>query len=223
MRVSLRTPGTAGQGQQRSQALLDEPDAGPVAKVLLMERTVSQIRAISADPVRLDLVEALRDEQGPLTTRVLEKRVPAARGGIENHLQRLADGGWIESAGGSGRNTKWTVSASGVSWSDAESANPDVALAIDELYWVAAQRRINRMRHFDAERQTGNWNHDWVEAAIGVDYLVRLNATELAEFEEELVALVLRYRERTRGAEVDEQGRERVFVTCSAFPVRFGG
>lgn len=188
-----------------------------------MERTVSQIRAISADPVRLDLMEALRDEQGPLTTKQLEERVPESRGASDTHLHRLADGGWIDHMGGKGRNASWAVAATGVSWSDAETADPDVALAIDELYWVAAQRRINRMRRFDAERQTGKWDSDWVEAAIGVDYLVRLTSAELAEFEEELIALVLRYRERTRGAAIAEEGRERVFVTCSAFPVRFGG
>lgn len=184
------------------------------------QRTVSQLRAMSADPVRLDLFEALRDEAAPMTTRDLERRVPAARGGIEHHLQMLAAGGWIALDEGSGRSATWVTSSTGVTWSEAEAADPDVALAIDELYWVAQQRRINRMRHFDAERQTGVWSAEWVEAAIGRDYLLRLTPGELAEFETEFVDLVLRYRRRATARDIAAQDVERVFVTVSALPLR---
>lgn len=183
------------------------------------QRTVSQLRAMSADPVRLDLFEALRDE-AELSTRDLERRVPAAKGGIENHLQKLAAGGWITQVGGQGRTATWRPSSSGVTWSETEAADPDVALAIDELYWVAQQRRINRMRQFDAERQTGSWPLEWVEAAIGRDYLLRLSPSELVDFESEFVDLVMRYRQRSSERKASVSGVERVFVTLSACPLR---
>lgn len=184
------------------------------------KRTVSQLRAMSADPVRLDLFEALRDEPEPMSTRDLERRVPAAKGGIEHHLQKLAAGGWITQVDGQGRTATWAPSSSGVTWSEAEAADADVALAIDELYWVAQQRRITRMRQFDAERQLGSWSADWVEAAIGRDYLLRLSPEELGEFESEFVDLVLRYRQRGAQRETTAADVERVFVTLSALPLR---
>lgn len=191
-----------------------------------MNETVNQLRAVSADPVRLDLLEALRDAGGPLSTVEIEALVPAARGGIETHLLRLAESGWIDRLEGQGRSATWQTSSTGVTWSEAESADPDVALAIDELYWVAQQRRINRIRAFDAQRQDGVWAGPWVDAAIGFDSLVHLSAQDLAEFEEDFRALVTRFRGRGRqvqaGQAGPEGGVERVFLTLAAFPVRLG-
>lgn len=184
------------------------------------ERTVRQLQAM-ADPVRLDLFEALRDEAEPMSTIELERRVPASKGGIEHHLQRLAEEGWIARVAGAGRAATWSPSSTGVTWSDAESADPDVAAAIDELYWVAQQRRINRLRHFDAERQNGLWPAKWVEAAVGRDYLVHMTAEDLGAFEGELIDLVMKYRASTTDQQAGETpGVERVFVTLSAFPLR---
>lgn len=183
-------------------------------------RTVRQLRAM-ADPVRLDLFEALRDEAQPMSTIELERRVPAAKGGIEHHLQRLAEEGWISRVDGAGRSARWAPASAGVTWSDADSTDPDVAAAVDELYWVAQQRRINRLRHFDAERQNGIWPGEWVDAAIGRDYLVHMAPEDLAAFESELVDLVMKYRELSSGKQAGATpGVERVFVTLSAFPLR---
>ncbi|WP_295695133.1 helix-turn-helix domain-containing protein [Lapillicoccus sp.] len=195
------------------------------------QRRLRHLRAMSADPARMDLFEALKVEGGPMSSAELGRRVPAARGGLQAHLRKLEEGEWVERVSGGGRQSVWQTRGGPIAWSESDVVDPDVALAVEELYWVSLQRRINRIRRFDAERQTGEWPEAWVEASIGHDYSLWLTAADLEDLEGELVSTIEKYRLRAlarqrevrAAAEKPDRPRppaELVFVTISAFPMK---
>ena len=194
-------------------------------------RRLRHLRAMSADPTRMDLFEALKVEGGPLSSAELGRRVPAARGGLQAHLRKLEEGEWVERVSGGGRQSVWQTRGGSIAWSESDVVDPDVALAVEELYWVSLQRRINRIRRFDAERQTGDWPDVWVDASIGRDYSLWLTAADLEDLDREVVATMEKYRSRAlahqvegrAGAEQPDPARppaELVFVTISGFPMK---
>lgn len=195
------------------------------------QRRLRHLRAMSADPARMDLFEALKVEGGPLSSAELGRRVPAARGGLQAHLRKLEEGEWVERVSGDGRQSVWQTRGGPIAWSESDVVDPDVALAVEELYWVSLQRRINRIRRFDAERQTGEWPDVWVEASIGHDYSLWLTATDLEDLEGEMVSTIEKYRLRAIAHREEAQAAaaepelahppaELVFVTLSAFPMK---
>lgn len=197
-------------------------------RAMTAERHLRHLRAMAADPARLDLFEQLKVEDRPMSTSELARMVPEARGGIQAHLTALADGDWIEHVAGEGRAAMWRAPQVPVEWAGEDDTNPAVARAVEDLYWIALQRRINRIRRFDAERQTGLWPAEWVEASIGRDYSLWLSASDLGELDEALVELFERFRARSAARKQDVSGggvpagAELVFVTSSAFPLSRG-
>ncbi|MGL5866156.1 MAG: winged helix-turn-helix domain-containing protein [Dermatophilaceae bacterium] len=181
----------------------------------------------AADPARMDLFEQLKAEGRPLSTAELARVVPEARGGIQAHLGALAEGGWIDHVGGRGRAAMWRAREVPISWSNDAGGDPAIARALEDLSWIMVQRRINRIRRFDAERQTGEWSREWVEAQIGRDYSLWLTATDLDELDAALAEVFERFKARSverkqaAGERVPKE-TELVFVTASAFPVRRG-
>lgn len=188
------------------------------------ERHLRHLHAMSADPARLDLFEQLKVHDRPMSTAELARMVPEARGGIQAHLAALADGEWVEHLGGEGRAARWQAPQVAIEWADEDDTDPAVGRAMEDLYWMALQRRINRIRRFDAERQTGRWDETWTEASIGRDYSLWLTAEDLVELDAELVEVFERFRQRSAdrkrsAGEEDPAGAELVFVTSSAFPL----
>ena len=179
---------------------------------------------MSADPARLDLFEELKVHDRALSTAELARLVPEARRGIQAHLGALADGEWIEHLEGEGRTATWQALPVPVEWADEDASDPAVARAMEDLYWIALQRRVNRIRRFDAERQTDRWSESWVDATIGRDYSLWLTADDLQELDSALVDLLTRFRARsderlTRDGDDVADDVELVFVTTSAFPL----
>ncbi|KRE63592.1 helix-turn-helix transcriptional regulator [Nostocoides sp. Soil756] len=188
------------------------------------ERHLRHLRAMSADPARFDLFEQLKVQERPLTTAELARLVPSARRGIQAHLSALADGEWIEHVEGEGRSAVWRAPQTPIEWAEEDDSDPAVARALEDLYWIALQRRINRIRRFDAERQTGEWPEEWLSATIGRDYSLWLSAADLRELDDALVALFEDFRARSAARRMAEgedlpAGVELVFVTSSAFPL----
>ncbi|NHA69442.1 ArsR/SmtB family transcription factor [Phycicoccus flavus] len=177
-----------------------------------------------ADPSRIDLFEQLRVRNRPMSTGELARLVPHARRGIQSHLAVLAEGGWIEHLRGEGRAAVWQATQRTVRWSTTDKNDPSVAQAIEDAYWVAVQRRVNRIRNYDAERQTGRWSDSWLDAAIGRDYSLWLTAEDLADLDDELAGLMERFRARSNAHrkrfETDPPAdTEMVFVVLTAFPL----
>lgn len=188
------------------------------------ERHLRHLHAMSADPARFDLFEQLKVQERPMTTAELARLVPSARRGIQAHLGALADGEWIERVEGEGRSAVWQASQVAIAWAEEDDSDPAVARALEDLYWIALQRRINRIRRFDAERQTGEWPEEWLAATIGRDYSLWLSADDLHELDAALVELFEGFRARSAARRAAEgadppPGVELVFVTSSAFPL----
>lgn len=188
------------------------------------ERHLRHLHAMSADPARFDIFEQLKVQDRSMSTAELARLVPSARRGIQAHLSALADGEWIERVGGAGRAAVWQAPQVPIEWAEENGSDPAVARALEDLYWIALQRRINRIRRFDAERQTGEWSEEWVAATIGRDYSLWLSADDLHELDAALVELFEGFRRRSdarRAAEGEDVPPEveLVFVTSSAFPL----
>lgn len=186
-----------------------------------VRRQVRHLRAMSADPVRLDLFEALRSASKPLTSAELTKRVPSARRGIRAHLEQLLAGEWIEEVSGEGRETLWAPAGTRVAYASYPGQHPDLALATDELYWISLMRRVNRIRAFDSERATGAWPQDWVDASVGRDWSVWMTVEQLESLESDLVEVFEHHRASASSEE--DADAELVFVTLSAFPIESKG
>lgn len=187
-----------------------------------LERHLRHLHAMAADPARLDLFEQLKVHDRPMTTAELGRAVPEARRGIQAHLTALAEGDWIEHLEGEGKTASWQARQVPIEWADEDDSDPSIARAVEDLYWIALQRRINRIRRFDAERQTGEWAEDWVAATIGRDYSLWLTVQDMSELDEALVEVFERFRarsDRRRSQDRAGVGAELVFVTSSAFPL----
>ncbi|MBR7742722.1 hypothetical protein KC207_05390 [Phycicoccus sp. BSK3Z-2] len=188
-----------------------------------LQRHLRHLHAMAADPARMDLFEQLRVRDRPMSTLELGRAVPEARRGIQAHLSALADGEWIEHLDGEGRTARWQARQVPIEWADDDDSDPAIARAKEDLYWISLQRRINRIRRFDAERQTGEWPEDWVGATIGRDYSLWLTVDDVHELDDELVAVFERFRvrseERRADGDAEDGGVRLVFVTSSAFPL----
>lgn len=184
------------------------------------QELVRRYRSIS-DPVRLDIFEALRVEHEALTTAEIARRVPGARRGIQSHLRELEEGDWIRQVDGKGREARWVHCPPRVEYAQDLSGSAEVDLAIQELYWVASQRRVARLRHFDNEMLDGAWPPGWVAASIGRDWSVRATAEDLEELDDELMTVVNNFRDRVSAREpTPTEDICPVFVFISAFPLR---
>ncbi len=184
------------------------------------QELVRRYRSIS-DLVRLDIFEALRVEDQALTTAEIARRVPEARRGIQSHLRQLEEGGWIQHVDGQGRDARWIHCPPRVEYAQDLSGSAEVDLAIQELYWVASQRRVARLRHFDNEMLDGVWPPEWVAASIGRDWSVRATAHDLDELDGELMTVVNNFRDRVSAREPTPAADScPVFVVISAFPLR---
>lgn len=192
----------------------------PIDEEASRQELVRRYRSIS-DPVRLDIFEALRVEDRALATAEITRRVPEARRGIQSHLRQLEEGGWIEHLDGQGRDARWVHCPPRVDYAQDLSGSAEVDLAIQELYWVASQRRVARLRHFDNEMLDGVWSPEWVAASIGRDWSVRATAQDLDELDGELMTVVNNFRDRVSDRELTTaEDSCPVFVVISAFPLR---
>lgn len=188
------------------------------------DRHLRHLRAMAADPARLDLFEQLKVLDRPMSTAELARAVPEARRGIQSHLSALAEGEWIEHLEGDGRAATWQARQLPIAWAEEDNADPAVERAIEDLYWISLQRRINRIRRFDAERQTAEWSPAWIDASIGRDYSLWLTADDLQELDQALVEVFEKFRGRShqRRQGIPDKppvGTELVFITASAFPL----
>lgn len=181
---------------------------------------VRRYRSIS-DPVRLDIFEALRVDDEPLTTAEIVRRVPGARRGIQSHLRQMEDGHWIEHLDGEGREARWAHCPPRVEYAEDSNDEAEVEQAVQELFWVASQRRVSRLRAWDNERLEKAWPSEWMAASIGRDWSVRATAADLEELDAELTTVVNAFRDRikARGSQPEAESRT-VFVIVDAFPLR---
>lgn len=188
-------------------------------------RVLNYLRA-AADPVRLSILEAL-EILGELSTADLSNLVVDARRSLTHHLRELEAAQQIEKVGPEvGRLTRWSLTANGpaVTWDETQASHPDLTAVARTLEQIATQRRIDRLRRWDADVRARKWDPELVEEAIGRDWVLRLSGEDLADLDQRIQAVLKSFQSRQRTVDDLSTGDAfPIFVSVNAFPFRLGG
>lgn len=174
------------------------------------------IRAL-AHPVRIALLEALLRE-GPLTATEAAELLADSPGNMSWHLQTLAKYGYVEEAdGGVGRRRPWRLVSMGTSYDE----NPDdteLSVAATTLTQIGNERAFERLRRWTNER--GSYPREWQHAWFSTNHISYLLPDELRQLGEDMLELILRYRDRTVHPERRPEGSVPVSVLAYGFPIQ---
>lgn len=157
-----------------------------------------QIRVL-AHPLRARLLSQLR-LGGPATATRLAEALRTNTGATSYHLRQLAGVGLVtEDESGRGRERWWRPAHDGTTWErDWYAGDPDALAAADWLTSNFARQLAERVEE---------WNHraadepeKWRAAVQFSDWIMRLDAGQLAAMTAELEAVILRWRRETDDA-----------------------
>ncbi|MFJ6567094.1 ArsR/SmtB family transcription factor [Streptomyces sp. NPDC091292] len=188
-------------------------------------RRITDLETLKAfgHPLRMRLYRALFIAR-TATASQLADGVGEAVSLTSYHLRKLAEHGLIEEAEGEGtdgRERWWKPASHGLSFRDEDFSDAPEKVAVK-----AAVTRLFFEQQAELYRsyldQTGVWPTEWSNAATASEYMQRLTATELAELNAEIDAVIRRSDQRARAAEAagDTEGRENVAVHVYGFPFR---
>lgn len=158
------------------------------------------------------------------TASQLAEQVDEAVSLVSYHLRKLAEHGLVEAAeprSADGRERWWQPASEGVSIRDEDFRDaPDKAAAHTAASRLFADQRMDMYRRWLEERS--GWDEQWNRTAAAAEATLRLTADELAELDQEMLALLRKYEQRGRSAEAagETEGRENVAVHTYAFPFR---
>ncbi|MER7578848.1 helix-turn-helix domain-containing protein [Kitasatospora sp. NPDC097691] len=184
---------------------------------------LSRLKAFT-NPLRIQLYRLLY-AAGSATASQLADQVDQAPSLVSYHLRKLAEHGFVAEASGrstDGRERWWRV-ASEEGWgfreSDLSGTPEGAAVAGTVARGLVDSRAAQYRAYLD---QSAAWGKEWTDAAFGSEWLLDLNAAEVAELSEELQDLSRRWRERGKAARAagDTEGREHVSVHLYGFPFR---
>lgn len=190
--------------------MTDERAPTPTSTIHL---DAAAIRAL-AHPLRSRLLTALRTD-GPATATFLAQVLATNTGATSYHLRRLAGVGLVEETeAGRGRERWWRAASESHAWTERDVADdPDSQAASDWLRRFYLRTFVERYEAWLA-RQTA-WPLEWREAAESFDAMVRVDATDLAALQAELMAVVARYRD----PRPDDASARRAAVYVHLFPI----
>ncbi|WBB52235.1 helix-turn-helix domain-containing protein [Verrucosispora sp. WMMD573] len=172
-----------------------------------------QIRAL-AHPLRVQLLGALRIG-GPATATDLAAELDTNTGATSYHLRHLAEVGLVveEPAEGVGRRRYWRAAHDISSWQPTDFE--DDPQARDAADWV--QRRHFQFVAEFAQRWVGV-QHDrpreWRQAVDFSDALLTLSPAQLRALNDELSAVIKRYRDAPAGPDAAQ-----VILFVAGFPL----
>jgi DNA-binding transcriptional ArsR family regulator len=146
-----------------------------------------------AHPVRLALMEALHDA-GTLTATEAAERVGESPSNCSFHLRQLGKYGFVEEApGGTGRQRPWRAVHTGMRFTDVQE-DAETALAATTLANIVRERWFERARQGLADRPA--LPEEW-RRVTGMDqFILYVTPEEMKAFNEEVLALFNRFRER---------------------------
>jgi DNA-binding transcriptional ArsR family regulator len=156
-----------------------------------------------AHPVRLALLQALNDA-GTLTATEAAERVGESPSNCSFHLRQLAKYGFVEEApGGTGRQRPWRAIHTGFSMTDVHE-DPETAMAAGALASVVTDRWLERARQgLDRRRYAPD---EW-RRVTGTDQMtLYVTPDEMKAINDELLAILGRYRERIADAAKRPEG-----------------
>lgn len=169
-----------------------------------------------AHPLRVRLLALLRTE-GPATSAGLARRAGESTGATSYHLRQLARHAFVEEEPDRGtRRERWWRATHPASRFDTASfmADPSAADAATFLMRHQLDTEVRLAQRWIAEQPS--WSPAWQHAATSSDMIVRLDADQLSALNDELEALLGRYRTAERSEATP--GTEPVAVFLRAFP-----
>lgn len=191
-----------------------KPGYDSTQDVVLDARTLRGV----AHPLRLRLLGSLRHE-GPQTATQLAARFGESSAATSYHLRTLAAHGFVADAPelGRGRERFWRAVHRSTWFDVPDTDGPERELG--EAYL----RTVARMYAENVEQsitELAGWPSDWVQAASMSDQTMNLTAAEAQQLSDDMMALLVRYREQV--AERADDGSERVAITTQfqVFPRR---
>jgi DNA-binding transcriptional ArsR family regulator len=163
-------PGRSGQRWR----LLDDPVA---------------IRAL-AHPLRHDLMSIIA-RLGRATTAEAARELGISHGLASHHLRQLAKYGFVEQVKGKDhRERPWRLVATSYNWSRTR-ATTEGSTAVDVIEQLAAERALEAF--LDWQQRCRRWPRLWQEHAGLAQSNVYLTQAELAEIDQAIDALLMRY------------------------------
>ncbi len=168
-------------------------------------------------PLRLALLEALALE-GPLTATGASELIGEPPNACSFHFRQLAKYGFVEEAGaGPGRNRPWKLTSFGLRFTDVHE-DPDRRLAARGLDRMLRERYFARLQAFYDAR--GDYPARWQEVTGGSQFLLHVSPGELRALDEEITAILDRYRDRMANPALRPEGSLPIEVLLFAYPVR---
>ncbi|MFD0784064.1 ArsR/SmtB family transcription factor [Micromonospora azadirachtae] len=191
-----------------------KPGYDPTQDVVLDARALRGV----AHPLRLRMLGSLRHD-GPQTATQLAARLGESSAATSYHLRTLATHGFVTDAPelGRGRERFWRA-VHRSTWFDAPDRDaPERELGEAYLRTVA---RIYAENAEQAITELADWPQEWVRAASLSDLTVSLSAAEAQQLADDMMALLVRYRDQA--AERAGDGSERVSMSTQfqIFPRR---
>ena len=185
-------------------------------------RDLSDPRAMRAmtHPVRLALLEALSME-GPLTATQAGELIGEPPNTCSFHFRQLAKYGFVEEAGPApGRSRPWRLVSSRMHYTDLHE-DLATAIAARELDAMMRKRYLARLDAFYATRSS--LPREWQEVTGGSQATLYLTPAELRQADEEIMAILERFVDRSADPERRPQGAAPVEVLLFAYPLRQPG
>jgi len=146
-----------------------------------------------AHPIRVALLEALA-VHGPLTATRAGELVGASPSSCSFHLRTLARHKFVEETGdGVGRQRPWRLVNIGM-WMSGPYEDPGTRTAANALSDVFIDRQLRRL--FAARESRDRLPAEWADAGTESESFLWLTPAELRAMNDEVLAVLLRHRER---------------------------
>jgi DNA-binding transcriptional ArsR family regulator len=181
--------------------------------------TDSRVLAALAHPLRRRLMDVLKVD-GPSTPSMLAERTGQAVANVSHHMKVLAGCDLVVEAPELARDRRerwWQLVAPGLRWATADFDDDPASQAVaSAAAALNLDRQVGLVRAWQAVRESESAT--WGEAPFSTDHWLRLTPEELSEFEEQLLALVARWKDRP--APEDGRRRDPVFFFAHAVPAQ---
>lgn len=179
----------------------------------------STIRALT-HPVRLALLEVLATE-GALTATEAGELIGESPTTCSFHFRQLEKYGFAEvAATGPGRQRRWKIAQLGMNFSDTTD-DAELNIAATSLSRLVTDRAIARMQQFQDTKS--NFPKEWQEVSESTEAVLFVTPRELAELDEQVLAVLMRYHSRLTDIDQRPEGSLPVEVLVFRYPVRFSG
>ncbi|MEV0650528.1 helix-turn-helix domain-containing protein [Phytomonospora sp. NPDC050363] len=175
-----------------------------------------------AQPLRRRLYRLL-SQLGPSTAGVLAKKTDSDPGQISYHLRELAKHGFIEEAPELAKDRRerwWRTTPGSSTWDTADFDTPEARAIADTVKRQMIADEFERAVQWEKDRD--EWGAPWNRVATSSESTLFLTPEELAELNDELTALVVKWSKRGREARAEGrvENRESVFLFTHNFPER---